>query len=158
MEVVTVTAKGGDVAGKMRRLEGSLGQLCDSFEEVKRLAKDSQEAADKCQVRFGHVFFQKHVSRHAFLLSKRQVRFRHVFSLGQTSSTNRAYSFSRERFEHVFISAVNRYQGTAIISLHSVKYSSSDMFLFVEHIREFQLSITRLAKLTIDHSIDRNRS
>ena len=80
------------------------------------------------------------------------------FSLGQTSSTNRAYSFSRERFEHVFISAVNRYQGTAIISLHSVKYSSSDMFLFVEHIREFQLSITRLAKLTIDHSIDRNRS
>lgn len=79
MEVVTVTAKGGDVAGKMRRLEGSLGQLCDSFEEVKRLAKDSQEAADKCQVRFGHVFFQKHVSRHAFLLSKRQVRFRHVF-------------------------------------------------------------------------------
>ena len=55
-EVATITAKGGDVAGEMRRLEDTLGRLCDSFQEAKRLAAGSQEAAAKCQVRFAHVF------------------------------------------------------------------------------------------------------
>ena len=55
LEVATITAKGGDVSGEMRQLEDTLGRLCDSFQEAKRLAAGSQEAAAKCQVRFAHV-------------------------------------------------------------------------------------------------------
>ncbi|CAM9169756.1 unnamed protein product [Laminaria digitata] len=49
LEVATITAKGGDVAGEMRQLEVTLERLCESFQEAKRLAAGSQEAAAKCQ-------------------------------------------------------------------------------------------------------------
>lgn len=54
LEVATITAKGGDVVGEMRRLEVTLRRLCESFQEAKRLAAGSQEAAAKCQVRLTH--------------------------------------------------------------------------------------------------------
>lgn len=44
------TAKGGDTAGEVRRLEDSLKRLRGSFQEAKGLAVGSQEAAAKCQV------------------------------------------------------------------------------------------------------------
>lgn len=45
------TAKGGDTAGEIRRLEDALKRLRSSFQEAKELAVGSQEAAAKCQVR-----------------------------------------------------------------------------------------------------------
>lgn len=51
LDAVTVTARGGDAAGEIRRLEDALKRLRDSFQEAKRLALGSEEAAAKCQVR-----------------------------------------------------------------------------------------------------------
>ncbi|CAN0342915.1 unnamed protein product, partial [Ectocarpus sp. 12 AP-2014] len=51
LDAATRTAKGGDTAGEIRRLEDSLKRLRGSFQEAKDLAVGSQEAAAKCQVR-----------------------------------------------------------------------------------------------------------
>ena len=51
LDAATVTARGGDAAGEMRRLEDALKRLRESFQEAKRLALGSEEAAAKCQVR-----------------------------------------------------------------------------------------------------------
>lgn len=53
LDAATRTAKGGDTAGEIRRLEDSLKRLRSSFQEAKDLAVGSQEAAAKCQVRGG---------------------------------------------------------------------------------------------------------
>lgn len=50
LETLTRTAKGGDAAGEIRRLEDSLKRLRKSFQEAKELATGSEEAAAKCQV------------------------------------------------------------------------------------------------------------
>lgn len=50
LDAETRTAKGGDAAGEIRRLEDSLRRLRSSFQEVKGLANGAQEAAAKCQV------------------------------------------------------------------------------------------------------------
>eukprot|EP00752_Nemacystus_decipiens_P009414 g8417.t1 len=50
LDAVTRTAKGGDAAGEIRRLEDSLRRLRISFQEAKGLANGAEEAAAKCQV------------------------------------------------------------------------------------------------------------
>ncbi|CAM9539979.1 unnamed protein product, partial [Ectocarpus fasciculatus] len=50
LEVVTRTAKGGDAAQEIRKLEDSLKRLRRSFQEAKDLATGAEEAAAKCQV------------------------------------------------------------------------------------------------------------
>ena len=51
LDAATTTARGGDASGEMRRLEDALKRLRESFQEAKRLALGSEEAAAKCQVR-----------------------------------------------------------------------------------------------------------
>eukprot|EP00903_Cladosiphon_okamuranus_P006607 g6454.t1 len=50
LDAATRTAKGGDAAGEIRRLEDSLKRLRDLFQEAKGLANGAEEAAAKCQV------------------------------------------------------------------------------------------------------------
>eukprot|EP00903_Cladosiphon_okamuranus_P011132 g10508.t1 len=50
LEAAIRTAKGGDTAGEIRRLEDSLKRLRSLFQEAKELAVGSGEAAAKCQV------------------------------------------------------------------------------------------------------------
>lgn len=53
--MVTRTAKGGDAAQEIRKLEDSLKRLRRSFQEAKDLATGAEEAAAKCQVGAHHV-------------------------------------------------------------------------------------------------------
>ncbi|CBJ30507.1 conserved unknown protein [Ectocarpus siliculosus] len=50
LDVLTRTAKGGDAAQEIRKLEDSLKRLRRSFQETKDLATGAEEAAAKCQV------------------------------------------------------------------------------------------------------------
>lgn len=50
LDAFTRTAKGGDAARDIQRLDDSLKQLRKSFQEAKDLATGSEEAAAKCQV------------------------------------------------------------------------------------------------------------
>ncbi|CAN0252584.1 unnamed protein product, partial [Ectocarpus fasciculatus] len=50
LDVATRTAKGGDAAQEIRKLEDSLKRLRRSFQEAKDLATGAEEAAAKCQV------------------------------------------------------------------------------------------------------------
>ncbi|CAN0100971.1 unnamed protein product [Scytosiphon promiscuus] len=50
LDTITRTAKGGDAARDIQRLEDSLRRLRHSFQEAKELATRSEEAAAKCQV------------------------------------------------------------------------------------------------------------
>lgn len=50
LDVLTRTAKGGDAAQEIRKLEDSLKRLRRSFQEAKDLATGAEEAAAKCQV------------------------------------------------------------------------------------------------------------
>ncbi|CAM9178970.1 unnamed protein product, partial [Hapterophycus canaliculatus] len=59
LDAFTRTAKGGDAAKDIRRLEDSLRQLLNSFQEAKELATGSEEAAAKCQVEKTRDLMQK---------------------------------------------------------------------------------------------------
>ncbi|CAM9467577.1 unnamed protein product, partial [Ectocarpus fasciculatus] len=59
VEGATQKAKGGDAAGEIRRIEGSLERLRDEFRETKNLAVSSDEAAAKCQVEKAQEFTEQ---------------------------------------------------------------------------------------------------
>lgn len=51
MDAYVTTAKGGDAAGELRRLEDALKRLRAAFQDANGLAVGAEEAAAKCQVR-----------------------------------------------------------------------------------------------------------
>lgn len=50
MDAYVTTAKGGDAAGELRRLEDALKRLRAAFKDANGLAVGAEEAAAKCQV------------------------------------------------------------------------------------------------------------